>query len=137
VWKDDLKAAYLNRKVIFRLIWLPSAWMVSVYRHDMTRPDNDAHLHNHPWQALSFIVRGGYWEQTKWGSIFHHANSFNRIPRSSYHRIASILPGTRTYLLSWGEVRQWGYLVNDRHVDAPDYKAHLKMLEARNGSEKR
>lgn len=133
LFEHDHKAPYLNRFVFFRLVWKPTRAWLALYRHDITRPDADEHLHNHPWEGLSLIARGGYWEQTKWGTVLHQKGDFNRIVRREYHRISAVRPGTRTYLLSWGKVQDWSYWVAERPVPASEYKQFLKTLDEQPG----
>lgn len=35
---------------------------ISIRLHRIVRPDQDSHMHDHPWNARTFILRGGYTE---------------------------------------------------------------------------
>ncbi len=35
----------------------------NVYLHHMRRGDMDRHLHDHPWDNVSVVLSGGYWEE--------------------------------------------------------------------------
>lgn len=42
----------------------------NAYLHHIVGGDPDRHLHDHPWDNTSIILKGGYWEQiTNTGSI--------------------------------------------------------------------
>lgn len=87
-----------------RLGWLP----FTVYLHHIRRPDWTTDLHNHPWNAVSMILAGGYLEERLHGDP-HSDNfrivsrwrapwSFARILRDDFHRI-SVVDGESTWTL--------------------------------------
>ena len=55
-------ALYLQRFRIVGDMMGRHAWFpFTVYLHRFERPDNDRHLHNHPWPwAVSLVLTGGY-----------------------------------------------------------------------------
>jgi hypothetical protein len=46
---------------------LDTPWF-KIYIHGIYGPDEDLHLHNHPWDFKSFILSGSYIEQTQFGN---------------------------------------------------------------------
>lgn len=55
--RADPSQRYLVRWHLFRCRWF------RVFLHRIYRPDDDRHLHNHPWpNALAIVLRGGYGE---------------------------------------------------------------------------
>lgn len=47
--------------------WLPSARI-----HHILRPDDDGHLHDHPWNARTIVLRGWYEEEYYFGHWADH-----------------------------------------------------------------
>lgn len=43
----------------------PLTWLPCIYLHRFVASDADEELHNHPWQAASLIVAGGYVEERR------------------------------------------------------------------------
>lgn len=84
----------------------------SIWLHHFVRNDEERHVHDHPWSALSIVLTGAYLEEiqhystTKLGqgySLFTFKNrkalGFNWIPATKRHRIASVIPGTWSLML--------------------------------------
>ena len=40
----------------------------SIWLHAIYKADTDKHLHNHPWDFISVVLRGSYYEQTPLGN---------------------------------------------------------------------
>lgn len=55
---DHPDKPYMRRFILLRTP------LGACYLHLFFRSDNDRGLHDHPWPFTSFIVSGGYWEQT-------------------------------------------------------------------------
>lgn len=81
-----------------------------VYLHHMVRVDSDRHLHNHPWNYATLILRGGYCEyvmeedaqRPKWtrpGEV--HFKSADHL-----HKIA-ILPNGSAWTLVFAGKARW------------------------------
>lgn len=77
------------------------------YLHRFVSADAERHMHNHPFDGLSFVLSGSYQEEvavdicpyagasgcvTKSGRV----RWFNRIPSTHFHRISDAEPGTWT-----------------------------------------
>lgn len=75
--------------------------------HHFMRPDADRHVHDHPWDAMSLILVGGYVEEVltiEAGQRIRTIQSLtapaiNLIAGSRKHRIASVTPGTWTLMI--------------------------------------
>ena len=111
-----------------RLWWCP--WSVRI--HHIKRPDNDRDLHDHPWNARTIILRGGYTEQRLLDhddpvlsglNVPDAAQATEYIDRrpgdtaslnyGEYHRIDSVLEGGAFTLFISGPYQGvWGFLVN-------------------------
>lgn len=73
---------YLLRIYIFRNKHL------SVYLHKFFRGDHDRDLHDHPWPWASFVLWGGYWEETPEGTHWRRPGSFAVKKPKSQHRVS-------------------------------------------------
>lgn len=104
-------------------------------QHILKRDDN-AHLHNHPWEATSLILWGEYFETRRVG--FGSAvgvrrlgpGSINRLGRDVFHRIHRVGPhGAWTLLWHGKRVRDWGFSVNGRFVNHEHPKGRGRQPE--------
>lgn len=97
---------------------------LSLYIHRLFKEDQDAHLHNHPWNFLTLVLRGCYFAEAEDGHWYlKRPGTWSRMTRDHYHKIAEIDEGPVTTLfLAYGEWQPWGYLVGDEHVEASEYR---------------
>lgn len=127
---------------MLRFRWLPWAFRV----HHILRADEDRHLHNHPWDARTIILRGWYVERREFdgaefvqalfgdlikdtGAIVEASEYFTRragdtavIGHDTYHSITEVSPGgvwTLFITTEWRHV--WGFKVNGVHVPWREY----------------
>jgi len=70
----------------------------AIYIHAIYKADEDKHLHNHPWNFWSFVLKGSYTERLP---------NFKLNPRFA---------GTHQYRDTWG------YEVNKKFVDHETYR---------------
>lgn len=135
---DEHLTGYMNRYWLFnpadrktrrrRWNWLP----VSIRVHHILRADRGDHMHDHPWNARTFILSGWYSEYRK----VQHAQDkrsymllIDRLPgdtatlqRGEYHHISQVSPGgVWTLFVMFGEIGDWGFDVDGTHVDHEDY----------------
>lgn len=104
---------------------------ISIRLHHILLPDRDRHMHDHPWNARTFILRGWYREQRREPSVDRRvfgdedARSWynwdylrgpgDTTPLSfgEYHRITELSPGGTWTLFVTGKYRgTWGFLVD-------------------------
>jgi len=124
----------------WRIVWTP---LFAIYIHYIAKSDEDKHPHNHPWNFYSFILYGGYKETlTKETSFAQYAMSIIfKIPCPSYtttvdtfkqfsfisrdrlwfHKI-SLLKPTWTLVFTGKNYKDWGYLVDNQHVNFEEYR---------------
>src|ERR1700692_2623605 len=71
--EDDKRWAYqieTDGSPYLTRIMFPRIFGVRVYLHHFHRPDNDRHLHNHPWKwTKSFVLCGSYTEERLAGLV--------------------------------------------------------------------
>ena len=99
------------------------AWLPSVRVHNIQRPDRDRHLHDHPWDARTFILSGGYVERRKDGRHYRMSGDTVSLRFGEYHTIEQVLPNTWTLFITWRMRGDWGFLVNGRKVVHTEYLA--------------
>lgn len=113
-----------------RLKWLPS-----VRIHHICRPDSDRHLHSHPWDARTIILRGWYLEQLPahaergqlgvkgdWRWCSRVRGDTGQLLHTDYHRIHSISSaGVWTLFITWRKRDTWYFDVDGRKVRWREY----------------
>jgi hypothetical protein len=112
----------------WRLLYTP--WF-AVYIHGIYRSDEDLHPHSHPWNFLSLILRGGYWEDV-WssdGKMISPLPGHLRMPgffvghtRRTYHTVILRKDPAYTLVFTFGRKRPWGYLVDNGFVEESEYR---------------
>ena len=124
---------YLRRWVIFGRLdkhcdnsssFIKKPWSPfgrGLYLHQMLGPDAGRHVHDHPWNFRSLVLRGGYVE-----TVVSEINEFHNVrcqgdydyrPPEWLHRITYVLPNTWTLVLCGRREREWGFLVKDRGLE--------------------
>ncbi len=120
---------YDNETRQARWPWCP----VSVRIHVIRKPDEDRHLHDHPWDARTFILRGWYLEE-RHGHTFQrmrHPGFTGPIGVGLYHRITEVSrDGAVTLFITGRERGEWGYLVDGRKVPWHQYLAKFAASES-------
>jgi hypothetical protein len=93
----------------------------SLLLHHFLKPDDDKHLHNHPWAGRSTILSGGYVEETKAGLKTVKPFDSNMINADTYHCVKSIEPNTWSLVHTGDKEGEWGFLVDGVHHHYMDY----------------
>lgn len=111
--------------------WLPIAMRI----HKIVKEDGDKHLHDHPWNARTFILKGWYKEERigddfasdYWGDIVtfkRKAGDTARLNFGEYHRITEVCDeGVYTIFVTGKYRGAWGFLVEGVKVK---YREYLK-----------
>ena len=106
----DDDGLYLTRWRIVQTPWC------ALYLHRLTAPDSRPTLHDHPWNFLAVVLRGGYTERrlnphTMTVDECHHVRRLNAIRASDFHAIVELdRRPTWTLCFVGPRVRTWGYL---------------------------
>lgn len=110
----------------YRLLWTP--WF-KIYLHKICRSDEDAHMHDHPWNFVSLILWGGYKEWArypkswcdefervhfKWHLIQHH--------HEDAHKIELITPHVWSLVFAGRKDHPWGYQTEFGWIEHQDYR---------------
>lgn len=111
---DHPDHTYLTRLRIVQTPWC------ALYLHRMDTPDSRPTLHDHPWNFVSIILRGGYIERrldpiTRDVDERHVVRHVNRLRAEDVHSIRELLRVPTWTLLFVGRRRRtWGYLEPSR-----------------------
>lgn len=102
--------------------WFP----LSVRIHRILKPDNDRNLHDHPWNARTFILKGWYTEERRHGVFTRSQGDTARLNFGEYHKITKVCEGGVYTLFITGKYRgTWGFLVEGSKIH---YKKYLGLL---------
>lgn len=103
-----------------RHAWCP----VSVRIHMILRPDADRDLHDHPWNARTIILAGGYAEQRDDGALYvRRRGDTSALRFGDFHRITNVAKprGAMTLFITGRYRGTWGFLVAGRKVPYREY----------------
>jgi hypothetical protein len=119
---NDPTQLYLRR---WRLIQTP--WF-ALYLHKVLLPDDDRHMHDHPYNFSSLVLRGGYKEVVDYGDGWswgrsHKAGSIHHMKAEWLHKIVSLkrVP-TWTLLFVGRRRRTWGFWTENGWVAWHNYE---------------
>lgn len=130
-------------------------WLPSVRVHHICLPDADRHLHDHPWNARTIVLRGWYDEEFYQSHMNDqavrerfaqrtggHALSMvlqsrirstgytGRLLYGQYHRIAAISDGgVWTLFFTWKLRGDWGFDVNGKKVPWRQYLSQQEIAK--------
>ena len=103
----------------------------NIFLHKIVQSDG-RHLHDHPWNYATLILKGGYWENTPTGKFWRGPGSirFNRAKNLHFIRLGSNnvegrveeIPCT-TLFIRFKKKQDWGFLVNGSWIDSKIYFA--------------
>lgn len=100
--------------LMIRYYLTPKVFGLRLVVHKFLRSDNDRHFHDHPWNFISLILNGCYYEHQPDGVFRRAAGSVLKRPK--YHRHwVELLGKTPVYtiVLLWGRRRDWGFWLTD------------------------
>ena len=102
-------------------------WLPSIRIHHILRKDEDRHLHDHPWDARTIILKGWYKERKQAEVFGYHtrtltAGDTSPIRYGEYHSIDEVSEGgVWTMFFTWKYMGVWGFLVDGIKVPWREY----------------
>jgi hypothetical protein len=124
--RSKLGVIHFRRYAIIETKWF------GLYIHRIYKADADKHLHSHPWNFKSIILKGSYAEAYNGIDIFGEPQTYIRtrefLDYSSantdyFHKILNIIKGPVTTLFfTYGVHREWYYLVNGEKIESTKYR---------------
>ena len=110
----------------YRLLGTP--WF-NIYLHEIRHSDEDRHMHDHPWNYTSFILKGSYFEQRMFYPNFRVMGSGTYGPQDllerdsrDVHRLTIKSPVVWTLVITSGRERVWGYQTSQGWIDFKTYR---------------
>lgn len=111
----------------FRRFAIFETGFLALYVHTIFEGDKDEHLHSHPWNFLTVVLRGAYMARDQTSIQRKGPGSVSWMTRAGFHKIASILDGPVTTLfLTIGRPQVWYYLMDGVKVDSDTYRANKR-----------
>ena len=108
--------------------------LCSLYLHRIHKADKD-HLHSHPWNFVSLILKGSYLEEVESTDVFGEFQSEFRVKKpfkvaythkTWFHKIKEILKAPiYTLVFVWGgsfEGDKWHYRVGNKKIPFTEYR---------------
>lgn len=96
----------------------------AIYIHAIYKADEDLHLHNHPWNFWSLVLKGSYTERLpnfKLNPRFAWTSAYRQ--RDQFHKIEDLhSPVVWTFNVMWNFRDTWGYEVRGKYVDHNTYR---------------
>lgn len=102
--------------------------------HHIATPDADRHMHDHPWDFVSLVLRGGYTElrpvavepcfegeEERSFEVTRRAGSLAFRRATDRHRIVAVLPDTWTLFVTGPKRHWWGFHTPRGKVHWQDY----------------
>ena len=95
-----------------KIRWFP----FNILLHHICKSD-PSDLHDHPWNSLSIILKGGYWEHTPYGRFWR--GRWSVIPRKSIDQHRLEIDKEKANGETWSlfivgiRVRDWGFILPD------------------------
>jgi hypothetical protein len=109
-------------ELVFRRWRLLSTPWFSVYVHALYESDRDEHMHDHPWDFMSIILKGGYLENTLYRVKRYGRFDVIRHKAEDFHQLRLLHKPTWTLVITGPARRAWGYLVKGRFVGHEEYR---------------
>lgn len=115
--RDGYYQPYLDRLYIIRCKWF------SVRFHKILMSDMDRHLHDHPWNWVTFMVKGAYVETTEKGSRKVRAGMVNGHKATTPHKLTLLSKEVWTVFITGRETREWGFHTEEGWLPHFEYLA--------------
>ncbi|MEK6828578.1 MAG: hypothetical protein AABY15_00430 [Nanoarchaeota archaeon] len=128
--KSKEGVVHFKRWRLFKTPWF------EVYIHGIYKEDQDEHLHNHPWNIWTVILRGSYIEEvlSKDGkSSKHNIRTFGVMAYRNadrFHKIKELITKKVYTLAIVGrrKEREWGYHTDKGFVDHITYRKNKNRI---------
>lgn len=110
----------------FRILQTP--WF-ALFLHRISASDEDKHAHDHPWDFISFLLKGAYEEtwfkSPHWSLPMHRtvkAGQLVKHDHSDAHKLTLVTPVVWSLVLTRGHDNPWGYQTDDGWVSHDIYR---------------
>jgi hypothetical protein len=112
-WIDD-SDFFIRHSILQRFLGWASFRFVL---HQMHNSDPDG-LHDHPWPWASWVLTGGYYEDTPEGRFFRPPGHLRFRPAKSFHRLIKppLDDEVWTLFLMGKRQREWGFMEGNKWI---------------------
>lgn len=93
----------------------------SIRLHHWLAPDDDRAPHDHPWGFRTFVLKGGYRDESPTGSEHLRAPATRYRPATHQHTVFPDPGGAWTIIVTGPKVRNWGFWVRGKFVKMNKY----------------
>lgn len=121
---DKTGDMYMGRWWLFNPYEDKRSWLPSIRLHWIAREDRDRHMHDHPWDARSIVLRGHYLERRQGDPrlLVRSAGRTSTLKFGEYHIIEDIHPeGCWTMFITYRYRGTWGFLVDGKKIPWREY----------------
>lgn len=101
--------------------WRVETPWFSVRLHHWLAPDDDRAKHDHPWDFVTFVLRGGYTDASPDGDEHLRAPAVRYRAATHQHTVFPDPGGAWTVIVTGPKIRQWGFWVNGKFVKMNKY----------------
>jgi hypothetical protein len=114
----------------------PRVWHKRVFLHHIVLPDPDAHMHDHPWDFKTRVLRGWYKESFIDGPVHGFSckvapGQWYKRPATFRHRITEVSPGgVWTLVVADQAEREWGFWVGGKWLPWHQYLGQENVVAA-------
>lgn len=109
---------YDNETRKSKFSWIP----FNIRIHHILLPDEDRHLHSHPWDARTIILDGEYVEEKHGYSSLRQTGDTSLIRHEDYHRISYVhSKGVWTLFITYKYKGTWFFDVDGKKVQWKEY----------------
>lgn len=113
--REGVYQPYMDRVYLWRCKWF------SIRFHKLLMSDMDRDLHDHPWNWVTFMVKGAYYETTENCVKRVRAGMVNGHKAETPHKLTLISPEVWTIFITGGKFREWGFHTESGWVHWQDY----------------
>lgn len=108
--EPDFKIGPADDPYMLRWWIIPRNDHFNIYYHQILHDDDDRALHDHPWDSLSFMVKGGVREITESGPRLIWPGEVTFREAKMAHRL-ELVEGepAETLFITGPRVREWGF----------------------------
>jgi len=147
IMSPDRQQVYMYRYWLFneidRKTHKRKYWFIpfSLRIHHIVMPDLDRHLHDHPFNARTWVLRGGYeeirpaestlidpnWNRDKLVEYQRLRGDTTTLGFEKFHKISYLYGGEAWTLFAFGRyIGPWGFLVAGRKLTRREYECQFK-----------
>jgi hypothetical protein len=107
-----------------RFTLLKTRWF-TIYLHKLYSPNPHPDCHDHPWSFVTFILKGGYYEETKDGVYWRAPGSVLYRPAEFAHNVITKADDTCwSIVITSRKRRGWGFIHCGRELSRIAQRNH-------------